>query len=192
MRSNGSGSRGRSPGSFIKLDSSGLKQKEPVTKRLKNLIEALKKKSPVQSPKDISSKSELDLSKSQFFKKTDQSFIKFVSTLKTSQQPTSQSAIIPTIEELRAEKSQLLAEKDRLETILKKTKVERLFWKEKVIDLEKRIDKRLKSDIEEKESRSQSRELRDSSSKSHSVLFVRTYTSSKDGQKVLNTDISFS
>lgn len=192
MRSNGISSQGRPPGPYLKKDSSTGKLKEPVTKRLKTLIESLKKKSPIQSPKDNSSKSGLDLSKSQLFRRTEQSFTKFVSTLKTSQQPTSQSGCFQTSEELRQEKCQLLAEKDRLETLLKKTKVERLFWKEKVIDLEKRIDKRLKTQIEENESRSQSRELKDNPSKSQSVLFVRTYTSSKDGHKVVNTDISFS
>lgn len=192
MRSNASASRSRSPVSLVTSHISGPKPTEHVNKRLKTLIENLKKKKPAPNPKALGSKSDLTSPRSLLFRKTEQSFTKFVSTLKTSQMPTSQSGSPPTIEELLQENAKLAAEKQKLETMLRKTRVERLFWKEKVMDLEHRIDKRLKHQIEEKESRSQSRELNDNVSKSQSVLFVRTFTSSKDGQKVVNTDISFS
>ena len=192
MRSNGSTPRDRSPVNFQFKGLPDAKAGDHVTKRLKNLIESLKRKSPKPLERESTSKTDHSFSKSLLWKKNDHSISKLVTTLKTSQQPTSQSSSPVSIEELRLEKTRLLAEQASLETLLRKTRVERLFWKEKVIDLERRIDKRLKQQIEDTESRSQSREMKEAVSKSQSVLFVRTYTSSKDGQQVLNTDISFS
>lgn len=168
--------------------------KATATARLRTLIDNLRKRS--QTPTDHQSK--LGMTSSAMSRThaiddaDDRSFRKLVSDVTTSQQATGQSTGMPDLDDLRQEKSKLQDEHKKLEEVLRRTRVERMLWKEKVIELEKRIDARLRQQIEERESRSLSREKPYKNSKNSSVLFLRASPSPKGAQNVFFNDISFS